>query len=187
MASTTISSRIKESPPKILTAMAGSDHGGSGQALRHFPRARRGSFVLLEVVISLTIMGFAVAALMRSFTLSLNAARTMEIQTQSMFFAEQLMEYFEIMPPFEGTQAGGFGDAYKNYSYRVDVRYMEPRYRGIDVPDNIDQLFKQRNYTLEIYYDNGRMRQPMTALRLESSIIGFEKFEVRSKASYANF
>jgi hypothetical protein len=144
-------------------------------------------FVLLEVIISLTILGFAVAALMRSFTLSFDAARTMEVQTQAMFFADQLMDYFEIMPPAEGVQVGGFGDDYKFYSYRVEVRYERPEYRDLDIPANIEQLFLLRRYKLQIFYDNGRLKNAVTALTLESAIIGFEKFSYQSKMTYANF
>jgi type II secretion system protein I len=150
-------------------------------------RAKRAGFVLLEVIVALTILGVAVAAFMRSFTLSLEAARKMEIQTQAVFFADQLMEYFEIMPPTEGEREGGFGDDYRNYSYRVNVRYEEPEYRDVEVPDNIAELFKRRDYTLEIFYDNGRMKQPYAALRLDSSMIGFEKFSYQSRLTYANF
>ena len=46
---------------------------------------------------------------------------------------------------------------------------------------------EMRTYTLRIFYDNGRLKQPMTALKLDSAVIGFEHFSFASKESYGNF
>ncbi len=90
-------------------------------------RLRRG-FVLLEVIISLTILAVTVAAVLRSFSQSLSALRILEVQTQAEFFAQQLLDEFEINPPREGVTEMGFGDDYAAYSYVVDVEYIAPDY-----------------------------------------------------------
>ena len=145
-------------------------------------------FVLLEVLLSLTILAIAVAAFMRSFTSSLQATSLMEVRTQAIFFADQLMDEFEIFPPASNEQTeGGFGDAYAEFSWWVDVEIVDPRYRLRDEPDGIDQYFAMRNYTLEIRYDDGTKEDGTSALRLDSAIIGFEKFSQQSKLSYANY
>ena len=151
-------------------------------------RRRRVGFVLLEVLLSMTILAVSVAAFMRSFTQSLHAARTMEIQTQALFFAYQLMDEFEIFPPESDEETeGGFGDAYAAYSWWIDLRVVDPNYRLRDEPDQIEQFFAMRPYTLEIRYDDGTDRRSVRAVRVESAIIGFEKFSYQSKQSYANF
>lgn len=157
----------------------------------HLSRGRRRSraFVLLEVIVAMAILGVAVAAFMRSFTQSLHAAKQMEIHTQAQFFARQLLDEFEIFPPEEGETEGGFGEDYPFYFYRVDVRYVEPDYnrRVLEVPDDVEQLFAMREITLEIFYQDARMTDPVRPVHLETAIMGLEKFSFESKRSYANF
>ncbi|MCL5269701.1 MAG: type II secretion system GspH family protein [bacterium] len=142
--------------------------------------------MLLEVIVSLTILGISVAAFMRSFTQSLGAARRMEVQTQACFFAQQLFDEFEINPPPEGKSEGGFGDDYKYYSYRLEVKYEEPVYHRLENVDQVERFYPIRTYRIEINYDDGA-HKPYTALALESAIVGFEKFAYNSKLDYQNF
>jgi prepilin-type N-terminal cleavage/methylation domain-containing protein len=150
---------------------------------------RRAGFVLVEVLLALTILGIAAMAFMESFTLSLEAARRMEIITQSEFFARQLLDEWEIFPPAEGESEGGFGDTYRNYFYTVDVQYIDPGDdydRDLEIPDDVEQLFALRMVHLEVYYDDGR-HEPIKAIALDTAIVGAEKFSVQSKQSYLNF
>jgi type II secretory pathway pseudopilin PulG len=162
-----------------LTKHHGPMHGG-------FRRRLWRGFVLLEVILSLTILGFSVAAFMRSFNQSLQAARRMEIQTQAMFFAQQLLDYFEINPPKEGLSEGGFGEDYKYYFYEVDLSYENPEYDWKFDTDGVEQFFALRPYKIRIIYNDG-MHKPYVAFTAESSIVGFEKFERASKAAYMNY
>jgi len=138
----------------------------------------------MEVIVSLTILGFAAAVCMRSFTQSMAAARIMEVQTQAQFFAQQLMQEFEIKPPDPGTpKEGGFGDAFKNYSFHVEVSLVNPRYRNQGRNDGIEQFFAQREVDLEIRYDDG-VHKPMVPVKLSTAIVGFEKYSHQTKVSY---
>ena len=149
--------------------------------------SRRRGFVLLEVLITLVILGVSTAALMRSFTLSLKAARMMEVQTQSMFFAHQLLHEFELFPPDkEGKSEGGFGDDYRFYSYRVEVTYVTPKYEKTDGMNGIEQYFSMRQVRIEIVYNDGE-KAPYVPLSLDAAITGFEKFSLDSRKSYLNF
>lgn len=143
-------------------------------------------FVLLEVILSLTILAFAVAAFMRSFTHSINAAKQMEIRMQATFFAQQLLEEFEIYPPSEGETEGGFGEAYKFYSYSLKMDYVDPKYQKVEGDEQIEQYFPLRKYAIEIHYDDGRMKK-FTPVKIDSAIMGFEKFTFTSKVSYFNY
>ena len=147
--------------------------------------AQRRAFVLLEVIVSLAILGFAVAALMRSFYQSIATARQMEVQTQAVFLAQQLLDEFEIFTPREGITEGGFGDGLSAYSYRVEMEYMHPKYRKVK-DDDIDRFFAQREYHLEIYYDNGKTK-PFMPIALDSAVMSFEKFSFNTKQSYAEY
>lgn len=147
--------------------------------------AQRRAFVLLEAIVSLAILGFAVAALMRSYYVSMAQARAMQVQTQAVFLAQQLLDEFEIFTPREGKSEGGFGDDLPEFSYRVEMKYERPKYRRVN--DNaIDRYFALRRYHLEIHYDDGR-RKPYVALALDTAVVGFEKFSYQTKQSYAEY
>jgi type II secretion system protein I len=147
--------------------------------------SRRSAFVLLEVILSLAILGVAVAALMRSYAQSLNTARRMQVHTQALFLAQQLLDEFEIYTPLQGKHEGGFGDAYRAFSYTVNMEYEEPSYRRVK-DDDIGQYFSLRHYVLKIHYDDG-IRPPSTPVSLETAVINFEKFSLRTKQSYAEY
>jgi prepilin-type N-terminal cleavage/methylation domain-containing protein len=145
-------------------------------------------FVLLEVVIALLILGVTMAALLRSFNQSLKATRLMEVQTQAAFFARQLTEEFEITPPPAGDSEGGFGDAYRSYSFRANLTYVEPEYKGLgDLADGVSRFFPVRELTIDIYYDDGTRSQPLRVQHLSTALIGFEQFSQASKTSYLNY
>src|SRR5690349_15683206 len=146
----------------------------------------RPGFVLLEVLLSLLILGIAVAAFMRSFTQSLSAARRIDVQTQAAFLAQRLLNQMEVTPPIEGKTSGGFGDEFKNFSYLVTLEYDEPKYGKLDGDDNIEQYFPVRNVEVEIDYDD-KVHTPFQALKFKSALLGFEKFTFNSKQSYANY
>ncbi|MBI1785408.1 type II secretion system protein [Candidatus Sumerlaeota bacterium] len=148
-------------------------------------RQKPAAFVLLEVVISLTILAVTVTAILRSFSQSFSAARQLEARTQAVFFAQQLLDEFEINPPPEGTREGGFGEAYKEYSYMLKVEYEEPKYRANVFSREVEQFYPLRTLTLDIYYNNGRNKE-FRALTLHSAVIGFERFSEQAKAQMQN-
>ncbi len=151
--------------------------------IRH-PRRRGAAFVLIEVVLALTILGIAVAALMRSFMQSFDAARVMEIQTQAGFLAEQLMEELEVFPPEGEETEAGFGPNYPNFSYQVHKEYIEPSYPRLRRTESeVDQFFAQRRLTITIRYEDEK--RAYNVLRVTSAIVGFEKFSANTKRSYA--
>ena len=158
----------------------------SQQRLTRRHGARVG-FVLLEVLVSLTILGVTVAACMRSFTQSISAIRQVELKTQANFFAQQLLAEFEVFPPEEGVWEGGFGEDYEHYFWRAEVSYESPHYRQVLGDETIDQYFSDRVVTLQIFHDDGRGRGAKRLLSLRTAIVGFEKFSFRSKLAYCNY
>jgi type II secretion system protein I len=144
----------------------------------------RRAFVLLEVLVSLTILTVAVTAVLRSFSQSLRAVKMIEVETQAVFFAQQLLDEFEINPPEEGDHEGGFGDAYKNYFYRATVEYEEPDYDEDNLHEEVAQFYPLRRLKIEIFYDNG-ISKPLRAANLETAIMGFERFSHEAKQQMA--
>jgi hypothetical protein len=156
---------------------------------RRFRRRRRGrrlSFVLVEVLMAIAILGISCVAFMKSFSYSLNAARKMEIVIQATFFANQLLDEFEIFPPEVGTTEGNFGEDFPHFFYSVKMEYVDPNYHDIEEPDDIGRFFAERRVHLEVYY-NDNIHHPYRAIVLETAIMGFEKFSNESKLSYYNF
>jgi hypothetical protein len=123
---------------------------------------------------------------MRSFTQSLSAARRMEIQIQAAFLADRLMNELEIKSPPEGMTQGSFEDENALFSYRVTMTYEDPDYGKVDGDDNIEQFFPVRRLEIEIDYDD-KAHTPFQALKMQTALLGFEKFSYPSKQSYANF
>jgi type II secretory pathway pseudopilin PulG len=164
------------------TGQFGNQCGGSSS------RRPVWGFVMMEVLIALVILGLSLTAFLHSFTQSLSTAKTLEIQTQAMFFAKQLMDEFEIVPPHYGTHEGGFGDDYAAFSWKLDLELDdEPNYDDVgSAEDFIDQYFTMRIYHIEIHYDDGDHKS-FKAFETDSAIIGFEKFSRESKKSYGNF
>ena len=150
------------------------------------PRRAKRSFTLLEVIVAMTILMFTITAILRSFSQSLSAIRQLEVRTQAGFFAQQLLDEFEIDPPDEGVHEGGFGDDYAAYYYQVEVVYEMPEYREYNRHRSIEQFFPLRRFTIEIFYDDG-YRKPIRALSIDSAIMGFERFAEEAKIQYGNF
>ncbi len=152
---------------------------------RHSPSAPPPhGFVLLEVLLSLTILGVGVVALMSSFNQSFNAARVMEIQTQASFLAQQLMDELEVYPPTESEVSAGFGEGYPFFWYHLRKEYEEPQYRELRRSQHdVEQFFAIRRITITIHYDDGRLT--FVPMRVETALIGFEKFSPNTKRSYS--
>jgi hypothetical protein len=148
-------------------------------------RRARASFVLVEVLVSMTILGVAGMALLKSFSYSLDAARKMDAYAKAGFLAERLLDQFELNPPYEGEATGDFGEDFKQFSYRADVRYVDPQY-DLEPPDDVEQFFPMRQARVEIILDDGS-REPETVLTVDSTIMGLERFSPASKKSYFNF
>lgn len=146
-------------------------------------RRPRHGFVLLEVLVSLLILGISLMAITRSLTQSMKAVRLMEIKTQAQFFAMQVMHELEVNPPDEGSSVGGFGDDYKEYSFQLDVKYESPKYGRIDGAKDVERFFPMRLVTISILYKD-ETHTPFTPLTLETAIVGFEKFSSPTKQSY---
>ena len=145
------------------------------------------AFVLLEVLISLTILAVTVTATLRSFSQSLSAIRQLEVRTMANFFAQQILDEFELTPPYEeGESEGGFGDDYAEYYYTLKLEYEEPDYNDFNQHADVDRFFPMRIVTVDVYYDNGR-NKPLHAAHVTSAIMGFERYSREFKMLYGNF
>ena len=149
-------------------------------------RIRRG-FVLLEVIVSVAILGIAVSTILRSFTQSLEASRRSEIYSTSVMLAENLIEEVQISPPSVGKYKGKFGDDYPGYSFLVVREDEDIKYDKAFGFREKEELYPLRRVHIEIFYENKKRKLSMRTLEIESAVLGLQKFSDEALKEYNLF
>ena len=148
---------------------------------------RRGGargFALLEVMVSLTILGIAVASLMQSFAVSLAAIRRNEITTQACALADTLLQNLETEPPLgkRGTEHGTFeAEGYPKYSWELRYEREEQKYRRKNKSSGqYDDLKDLHRVELTISYDDGRMKR-FDPVKVATYLADLERYTQQAK------
>ncbi len=159
-------------------------------------KTRKNGFVLLEVILSVMILGIAIAALLRSFTVSLASARKAQIVTTATLLAQQILEEYEVIPPESDHMEGSFGSAeesfdqdmaaremkqFQNYYYRVDVEEVPVEYEDITYMTRDSELDILKKISITIIYDDGHLKR-FTPVRVETYLTATEKFSYTSRS-----
>jgi general secretion pathway protein I len=139
-------------------------------------RETRRGFVLLEVLVALAILGGAMAALMRGFTVAVKTARQDRIITMAMILGQRLMEEYEIEAPPEGRDEGHFGEEFPGFLWEREVQiepvhYSDPR-ASVAGRDFADMVFIH----LKIFFDDGSGFEPFVAMEMDSALTQIERF-----------
>jgi type II secretory pathway pseudopilin PulG len=143
-----------------------------------FPR-RRG-FILLEVIISMIILAVTIAAIMRSFTVSLASIRKSEVTTTAAFLAQQLLDQYEVQAPEQASLEGDFGDVYPNFHYITRFDDIDVKYKDVSLESLIQDFVTLRQVTIDVYYDDRRIKR-FRPIHLVTYLMGDEKFTYQSK------
>ncbi|MGC8740136.1 MAG: type IV pilus modification PilV family protein [Candidatus Sumerlaeaceae bacterium] len=139
-------------------------------------------FLLLEVIVSLVILGIAVATIMRSFTVSMNAIRRIDITTQACVLAERFMQDLELEPGKARSGRGTFEEeGYPDFSWELTVQDEEVRYKNLQTKVKTRDLRSVRHALLIISYQNATMRSPTQVLELHLYLPPIERFRFDSK------
>ncbi len=147
------------------------------------PRVKRQSraFILLEVLVSLAIMGIALAMVMESFTTSMKGARNASAVTKASVLARDLIEQWELTPPEEEEKTGDFGKDHPGYTYKVRYNKVELEYDDVDPPEE-GRLEYLRRITLDVYYkSNSSVTTPKRVLHVETALTSGERFSEQSR------
>ena len=146
-----------------------------------FRRARRAAgFVLLEVLVSMVILGISVATMMRSFTISLSALRTNQIVLQATVLCDQLVQDLELAPPVKSGSDGTFEEqGYPSFSWSVRYTEEEPRYRAATTKNKVD-LKPVRQATVKVFHDDGR-RKRWSPVTVDVHLMPLERWSYQSK------
>ncbi len=140
-----------------------------------------GGFVLIEVMVSLVILGISVAALMQSFTISLTAIRKNEIVTQACVLAESVLQLAEVQPPAGRKTEGTFEEeGFPRYSYKMEYADEEIKYRNLKNSAKDAELEPLRHIRLTITYTDGRLKT-FVPVEVETFLLPLERFTQRSK------
>lgn len=143
-------------------------------------RGRSGGFVLLEVIVSMVIMGVAMATMMRSFTLSIAAIRNNDVTTQATVLAETALQSMEAEPPGKGKTTGSFEvDGFPQYGYEVETKEEKIKYR-LKTQSKVDGLRDLKISRMKVSYKDprGKLHYPVEAYLV---IPPLERFSYESK------
>ncbi len=120
-------------------------------------RRSAGGFVLLEVIVAMVILGIAIATMMRSFTISLDAIRRNDVSTQATVLAETLLQSLEAEPPEAKKRlTGSFeSDGFPRFGYEVESTSEKIKYR-LKTNTRVDDLRELQIVRLNMTYENSR-------------------------------
>jgi len=155
------------------------------------------SYILLEVIVSMAILGVAIAALLRSFTVSLASAKRAQIITIACLLSQQVIDEFEVVPPQDAHAEGNFippeadisqgegsparsSSLLKYFYWTVDVEEVEVDYPDFTFEGEHEEFENLTKMIVTIIYDDGRLRR-FTPVRVETYLTSTEKFTFSSK------
>lgn len=120
--------------------------------------SRRGGFALIEVIITMVILGIAMATMMRSFTLSMSAIRKNDATTDATILAENLLQNIEADPPRKTRRnevlSGDFGSqGSPEFSYDVKITDEKIKYR-LKTTNRVEGLRDLKVVTGNINYED---------------------------------
>jgi hypothetical protein len=151
-------------------------------SLRRRASRRSAGFVLLEVIVSMVIMGIALGTLMRSFTLSMKAIRKNDIITQGCVLAEGLLQDLEVNPPASKTLTGDFEDlGFPEFSYEVKYKEEDIRYRGLKATSEVKDLRPLRSVQLQVFHRADREHDAIAVAEVYTLLAPIEHWSYESK------
>ncbi len=124
------------------------------------------AFALLEVLVALVIISVAFTAVLRGLFLGLRSLKEVRITEQALFLGESLLQDLEIEPPNEGKWSGKFSDdearfgkGFEAFSYEVEVREVEVRYRYKPAGTLRQELEPLYEGSIRVIHDDGHGRR----------------------------
>ncbi|HEB70448.1 MAG TPA: prepilin-type N-terminal cleavage/methylation domain-containing protein [Desulfobulbus sp.] len=105
---------------------------------RQTENRRQLGFTLLEVMVSVTIIGIALVSLIGSQSQSVSIAASSRFETTASLLAQQKMTELALVG-FDGltTAEGDFGDAFPGYRWKAEVRDLGVDDTGIEGVDDM--------------------------------------------------
>jgi len=168
----------RKTGPSVRTKEASARGGG-------WRRSR--SFVLLEILIAVVLLGTALTAMLRCFTNGLKSVSRDRKVTQGVLLAQGLLDDYEIEAPESDHVEGDFGPDFPGFSYTADFEWVEVKYRNIDLRLTKQEFDPLRKVTLCVYYRPSSMGKATQVVGVETYLTGIEKHATQSKLLNALF
>ncbi len=148
-----------------------------------FERCRKNisGFVLMEVIVSMLIIGIALSVILRSFNTSADSNVRTQISTTALFLIQKILFEIDFNTDDykEGTYEGSFGDDYPNFYWRITAYEYEPEYDDVTLENDIEEVAGLKDYQIDIVYNDQRGRY-FIPISLKTSALGAEKFSYAS-------
>jgi hypothetical protein len=144
---------------------------------------RRGarSFVLLEILVAMALLGIAMAATLRCYTNSLKALSEDRRVTQGVLLAQSILEDFEIEAPENEHVEGNFAPDFPEFSYVADFESVEIRYRDLELRLSGKKFDPLRKVKLDVFYQALDGSKFVRVVHLETYLTGLEKYAPNTK------
>lgn len=139
------------------------------------------SFILVEILVAVVILGIALAAVLRSYTNGLRAVNADRRLTRGIFLAQGLLEDFEIEEPETESLEGDFAPDFPNYHFTATFEDVDIEYHNIDLGLGKVEFFPLRKVTIEVFYEPPTAREAERIIKIESYLTGIEKYAERTK------
>lgn len=134
------------------------------------------SFVLLEILIAMVILGMALAGVLQCFTGGLKSISYDRRITQAILLAQGLLDDFEVEAPEEDKVEGDFGPDFPDFSYVAEFKRVEIKYRDVTSAMHKKELESLRQVTVRIYHKPPSATKTACLLDFETCLTGIEKY-----------
>lgn len=147
----------------------------------------RAAFILLEVMVSLVIVGVSMTALLRGFVMSLDTVKKVRMNEVALFLAEAFVDDLILEPPPEGRFNGEFhrdprfGEPFEGWQWELTVEAEEPRYRERPRGLPFRRIEHEYHARLEVSYEDDFDRT--TYLTLDTILMDPDVFSAQALQS----
>lgn len=142
------------------------------------PILPRRSFLLLEVILSLVLLGMAAMVLMRAYTVGRGSVRKAEIISTACMLAESLVE--DMDQQGMSRKEGSFGSSFPGYSWTVRTTEERLRYDHMKNISGVENLEPLLTHHVQVTYERGT-RHAYTAVSFSYHPLRIESFSARAK------
>ncbi len=97
--------------------------------IRNNSHSKALGFTLLEMIVSLLILGIALTTIFRLQSMSIMMANNVQFETTAPLLAQKIMTQYMIKEMDDlASDSGDFGDEFPQYSWKATVEEMESEY-----------------------------------------------------------
>jgi len=145
------------------------------------------SFVLLEIVVAMVLLGIALTTMLRSYTMGLKALSYDQKLTQAVFLAQTVLDGLESEAPQEYYLDGDFAPDYPDFSYTAEFEDVEIKYDTLEVRVRRNEFEPLRKVVVRIFHKPPQTGQPHQLVEVTTYLTGIEKYTQSAKQLNALF